>query len=493
MDSVVGTFVDGETLTANGINTDVEQKFTIQKIVTSATVNEGGTLYSAGDTITLDSSIGNGAATAQVNAVSTGNINRVIIADAGSDYRVGDALVFSPTSAEAVVSSVGGLILLEDYLLDNSDGYDDYLVQESATNSSLPEFNFSTHDGDIIVLEGTDSSSTNEGWRLVSEYATPRSPVTDNTVGDKIVYEEGVFSTHGEIAGIYVKDSGTGYSSLPTITVTSTKGTGASLIATTNNIGSILDVSILDAGFNYKSSPDTTVPTNFVLNNISGTFSGTNTLSSHTGTVTSYDSTNQILKVDIEDQIRMRMEQEDTIISQNIELEENTELTFSRIKGNNVLEKNVPRRHPERFPYYKWPDNQRSDDGTGGHEWRISMSEEQLGPDHSEDMLVTDAADTKFIQISLEQDSDDTISNIRMQQEEQRIGIDFDDGQWLNRATNNVGQNIFHINGMSIALEGSAVGDSILLDGTDGSYTDAGDEILLDRTDGSGTGTTIGR
>ena len=59
LDSVVGTFVDGETLSANGINTDVEQKFTIQKMVTGATINDGGILYSTGYKLTLYSSIGN--------------------------------------------------------------------------------------------------------------------------------------------------------------------------------------------------------------------------------------------------------------------------------------------------------------------------------------------------------------------------------------------------------------------------------------------------
>ena len=480
LNSVIGTFIDGETLTANGVNSDVEQRFTIQKIVTSATVNEGGTLYSTGDTIALDSSIGNGAATAQVNAVSTGSVDRVIIVAAGSNYRVGDTLIFSPTSAEAVVSVIGGSILLEDYLLDNTDGYEDYLTQESATNFSYPEFNFSTHDNDIIVLEGTDSSSTDEDWRLVSEYATPRSAVTDDISGDKIVYEEGVFSTYGEIAGVQVIDSGTGYSSLPTITITSIKGTSASLIPTTNDIGGILDVSILDAGFNYKSSPNATVPTNFVLSNISGTFSADNTLNSHTGTVTSYDSANQILKVDIEDQIRMRMEQEGTTISQNVELEVNTELQFSRITGNAVLESGVPLRHPERFPVLKHLNNQTE----GLSAYRVGIEGVDLGPDHSLDMIVTDGADSKFVQISLENEADDQMSGERIHLEEQRITSDdiIIDGPTkaivINPRVRGFGENLL--------LEGTAVGDSILLNATDGSDTDAGDEILLDRTTAAG-------
>ena len=41
--------------------------------------------------------------------------------------------------------------------------------------------------------------------------------------------------------------------------------------------------------------------------------------------------------------------------------------------------------------------------------------------------------------------------------------------------------------GPYLILEGSAVGDSILLNGTDGSSTHAGDEVLLDGTDGSST------
>ena len=45
---------------------------------------------------------------------------------------------------------------------------------------------------------------------------------------------------------------------------------------------------MLDSGFNYKSSPNASVPANLVVKKPSGTFSATNTLSSHEGTVISY-------------------------------------------------------------------------------------------------------------------------------------------------------------------------------------------------------------
>ena len=468
LDSVVGTFVDGETLSANGINTDVEQKFTIQKMVTGATINDGGILYSTGDKLTLDSSIGNGAATAQVNSVSFGSVSEIKVNAGGSNYQVGEILTFSPTSAQGFISVVGGSFLLED--TDASDGAADYIQFESGTNFSFPEMSILSESGaDTIVLDGTDSSSTNAGWKIIYECATPRLIVVDDVAGGNIIEEEGTNSTYGEITKVTLTDGGTGYSALPTVSVTSKFGTSAKLLASTNDIGSILDVAILDNGFNYKGSPNATVPTNFILNNISGTFSATNTLSSHTGTVTSYDSDTQQLKVDIEDVVRMRMEQENTTVNANIQQEENTELTFSRLLGDNVLEANTLENLTDRGIDIE--------DSTGV----TVVSPANITNSLTDFSLVTDADGSRFHQITLEKNSDYLCTDSAFSLEDQNIGGDVDN-IIRDRTTNNFEQRIISTTHMMIIFDGTALGGSILIEdgGTDGSGTNAGDEIIMD-------------
>ena len=472
LDSIVGTFVDGETLSANGINTDVEQKFTIQKMVTGATINDGGILYSIGDKLTLDSSIGNGAATAQVNAVGYGSVSEVKVDSGGSNYRIGDPLVFSPSSASGFVSVVGGSFLLED--TDASDGAADYIQYESGTNFSYPDMGVLTEDNNELVLDGTDSSSTNAGWKIMHEYHTTRILEADNVPGGNIIEEDGTNTTYGEIAKITLTGGGSGYSTLPTITVTSRVGTSASLFASTNDIGSILDVAILDNGFNYKSIPNATVPTNFILNDISGTFSATNTLNSHTGTVTSYDSDTQQLKVDIEDVVRMKMEQENTTVNANIQQEENTELTFSRLLGDNVLEANTLENLTDRGIDIE--------DSTGVTVVSPADSTNAL----TDFSLVTDADGSRFHQITLEQNSDTSITDSVFCLEEQGAGADDDTIE--DPTTFNFNKRVVNTTHMRIKLEGTALGGSLLIEdgGTDGSGTNAGDEILLDRTTSGG-------
>ena len=172
---VNGTFINGETITADSINEQSdglfrEMSFTLQQVITGATVNSGGALYSEDDLLTLESGVGNGAAVARVDQVNTGEVSEVIIDTAGSGYRVGEVVNFTTTdlstsSAEGFISAVGGSFLLEDTVDD-----DDYLIQEDgsvrktinnqiALNGTSTTNGIPNDEGDQILLEGTDGSS----------------------------------------------------------------------------------------------------------------------------------------------------------------------------------------------------------------------------------------------------------------------------------------------------------------------------------------------
>ena len=452
-DSVVGTFIQGETHKASSLTEKVEMKFTIQKIVADTTVNSGGILYATGDVIDLDSTVGNDRAVVQVDQTATGSIDDVIVDVVGSEYRVNDPLVFTTTgsgilSAVGFVSVVGGSPLLEDS--DNSDGYDDYLNLELGSKSSFIDFSLTLEDGDYLLLNGTDSSSTNAGYYFQSEPGTAIL-ITDTygTENDRIVFEEGTSSTLGEVTRIYVSEGGSGYSELPTVTITSKFGTSVKLIPTTKEIGKILSIKITDSGFNYQTAPEATIAANYVLKNVSGNenFAKDIALTSHEGTITAWDSDKQILSVDIEDVVRVQMEQDNSAVSQQIEQETNTELVFSRVLGNNILETND-------VDYWKYFSDQ-----------NITSLLTSFVTEDSAYNLVTDADASGVEQITLENtDSDLATAGIQLEDR----GADSMDDAEQDSVTKHFLMQDYAETPPTLILEASAVGDSILLEGNVG-------------------------
>ena len=348
-DSLVGTFTSGETVTAISTVQDVSMSFTIKGIVSSGAVSDGGILYSEGDLITVDTNVGNGLAEAKVESIKVGSVDGVAIDDAGTKYEVGDVLTFTTSQANTgtatgFVSVIDGAILLDGTDSDTTNA-GDYLVVEPETNISLEFFNVilegtdaaSSNAGDSLVLNGTDASSTNAAHNIKMESGifieTLDSYGTDN---DQIAFEEGTVDT-GAITRIFLKDGGAGYNALPTVTVTSLTGTGTALLATTNTIGAVDSIKIEDSGFNYSTAPDLTFRANFILKDVTGTFEAAKTLTTHTGTVKDWDSTTGLLETTFEDVVRVTMETSD---SEEILLEDNlkdaTDI-ISRMALNNAV------------------------------------------------------------------------------------------------------------------------------------------------------------
>ena len=180
------------------------------------TITNDGALYSAGDTVTLSDTGGDGAIV-QVNEVGHGQIDDIVIDDGGTGYEVGDALVFDNSSTggnsvQAKVSLVNGGFTPED-ANSNSDGSftDDHIILEDETQK-----------GDIYT-------------------------------GNKFIQESGTGS--GDITDIRFINNGFGYNSLPSITVTSSGGAGASLIASGSEVGRLLSVKVPNHGAGYDQSP----------------------------------------------------------------------------------------------------------------------------------------------------------------------------------------------------------------------------------------------
>ena len=405
--SIVGTFIDGETITGTSTVQDVTMTFTIKGIVTKFNVTNGGILYDIGDKVELDTqtAIGNGEAKAEVTSVKRGSVSEVIIDDAGTNFNVGDVLTFTTTEISTNTTAATGFVSVVDgsLIMDGTDSSSTdagkLLVLESGSTSQLEEFqlvldgggteatavvngatsksttvkldgnsgtiavgmvlsgngiersrvitvtavasqnsitissaltlsdninlffdNIAGGIGDTLVLDGTNGSSKNAGSNIIlnqNGYDLQESGDTYGTETDSFALEEGTVAT-GEITRIFVSNGGDGYSLLPTVSIITTGGTAAALLATTKNIGAVDSVDVTNQGFKYNQSPEAQFHANFIVKDATGTFVATNTLTTHTGTIKNYNATTKVLETTFEDVIRITMEDGD---SNDIELE----------------------------------------------------------------------------------------------------------------------------------------------------------------------------
>ena len=406
LESIVGTFTDGETITATSSTRDVDVTFTVSSQITTATVTNDGILNSVSDTLSIES-LGSGVSEVVVEDILTGSVSEVIVDDGGSLYEVGDVVSFTSDSndtdinaATGVVSMIGGGILQEAGTLDDSDITTDTISLEDGTDSSLVPFEIILEDGNLIqeditpdsstkvftltslnantddiriyrdgvLLNSTDTAgdtvwsvsgttltfdtapttgvphvikgnsvnkllldstdgSANAGHNLLTD--TVQETADDFTNNNLFALEEDTFGTLAEatsIRKVKVTDGGNGYSKLPTVSITSTSGTSASLIANTTDIGRANGIEIKDGSFDLDSSnpPDATFQAHFVLKDVTGTFASGNTLTTHTGTVKGWNADTQVLSTTFENVIRTDGEASSTT-NEGIRLEDNSE------------------------------------------------------------------------------------------------------------------------------------------------------------------------
>ena len=273
-DSQTGTFEEGETVKGISSVSDQDVSFTVYSILADVDVSNSdeGQYYTAGQAINI-SSAGSQSATARINTVGTGSVDDILIDDVGSNFAVNDVINFDNTGTDgqgisAVVQVVGGAVAPE-------------AGDVAAYGMALT---------DHIVLEDAtqiESNDTYHGTKIVLEDAT-----FGNAPGSNV-------NERGSITDIRLITGGFGYTKLPTITsITSASGSGAKLLPiSTSGIGAVKDVEITNTGFNYSSAPTFAAFRHAVLRDITGTFSIGDALTSHSGTVTAFDSARQILSI----------------------------------------------------------------------------------------------------------------------------------------------------------------------------------------------------
>ena len=169
------------------------------------------------------------------------------------------------------------------------------------------------------AFSGAPNTELELGRRIQSEFAVNTISIDTNRYADEgFALEAG----DGSITKISVTDPGYGYSLLPTVTVRTRLGNGANVLATTTDIGRISSVNVSNPGFSYTESPTSEARANFIIKDITGIFAVGDTLTSHTGSVRSYDSTTQLLEVSIEDTVAIEGESKNVTSNEGMLLEE---------------------------------------------------------------------------------------------------------------------------------------------------------------------------
>jgi len=234
MDTLTGNFTIGEQIIGTQYDTDtIYIRANVTGLPSVPTVLNSGSLYSESESISI---VGGGeGAIVQIESIGNGSITNFFIDDGGINYKIGDDIVFNNANtdggaAQAKVDIVNGGILLED------------------------------SSGDIVFEDTTTAK--------------------DNYSGNILVQEEG--TGDGDIIKIRLINSGFNYTSLPLLTVTSTTGSGASILAYGDKIGRILSFKIVEAGKGYENSPSPPtldLPVNILCLNFSGQFSVGETVS----------------------------------------------------------------------------------------------------------------------------------------------------------------------------------------------------------------------
>jgi hypothetical protein len=212
-DPIVGeSNIDGSTITAD-----------IESGIVKINLDDFGLYYSVGDKITFVSSEGNGAI-AEVSLVNSGSITDIQISSKGSGYSIGDEVLFDNTNAGV---GLGGS-----------------LITARAVVTEV--------DADSLLLENGDF--------LLDEEAEQ-------------INIEGFLS--GGIKKVQILDSGENYRRLPIVYSPPSQlfGEPAKLVATSNTIGKIKALSIINQGIEYSGNPLATLETNVVFRRVTGTFS----------------------------------------------------------------------------------------------------------------------------------------------------------------------------------------------------------------------------
>ena len=251
-DSIQGTFIVGEQIIGTASDTDnFYIKANITGIPGTKTITNDGTLNTTGDVVAVTA--GGIGARFNIDEVGSGGITDIVIDSKGENYKVGDKLVFNNTG----------------------------------TNGNYV-------DGFVRVINGGIASETSD--QIVLEDGTNAG---DNYFGNSIMQEAD--TGLGTIEKIFLTYGGTGYTSLPSVTISSIAGSGGSVRAWGDEIGRIVALKTIELGKKYQDAPSPTLGfyNSCILTGAVGSFTinSSCTTPSGQGTIVSFNTSTNELRI----------------------------------------------------------------------------------------------------------------------------------------------------------------------------------------------------
>ena len=252
-DSMQGTFQIGEQIVGTASDEDDWYiKATVTGIPGTKVLTNDGTLNEPGDVIKVIA--GGVGAIFSIDEVGSGELTEIVITNKGANYSVGDKLVFDNSGTNG---------------------------RDAAGFVRVINGGIAAEDSDQIVLE--------DGTMAGDQY-----------FGNSIMQEKD--TGNGTIEKIFLTYNGTGYTSLPTVTITSTGGSTGTVNAWGDEIGRIVKLKTVELGKKYQDAP--TPPTlafynSAILSGATGTFSvgQSCTTSSGQGTIVAYNPNTNVLRI----------------------------------------------------------------------------------------------------------------------------------------------------------------------------------------------------
>src|SRR6056300_936673 len=263
-DSILGTFTVGEEV--QGTTTDTDNYFikaNVTGIPGTKNITNDGSLNKTTDTITLTA--GGEGALFQIEDIGPGKVTEIVIHNKGTGYEVGDALTFVNTGTSG----------------NNAAGFVKVI------------------NGGIADQNGNTDAATGVEDRIILEDETTRGDAYEG----KVLMQE-KFTDLQTIEEIFLTNGGGQYTSLPTVTVTSSSGSGAIVKAYGDEIGKIVKLKTVSLGRSYEESPTPPVLgffNNMIVTSILGSFVNNTTVSGGTsgatGTISDFDSDRGLLRI----------------------------------------------------------------------------------------------------------------------------------------------------------------------------------------------------
>ena len=291
--SLVGTFVSGQTVTATA-NDDPDSTLyaKLASIITgyNATASTSSQYYEINDPITVTADNGADGAV-KIESLTSGEIKSIIVDAGGVNYEVGDAVTVNNTNTNGAALSAQVAVVNGSISPEAGDLVGEWGIELEAESGTI-QLETASGPGAVKQQEAYDMLASNH---IVLE---PGTVYADGLPGDKIVQESGV----GDVTDVLVTTEGWGYTKTPLLTLPTTGArSGGTIYAKGTDVGSIKDVTIIDAGVHYTSPITLGALTNFLCTDISGTFTLDETVtggtSGATGIYKETDAARNIIKL----------------------------------------------------------------------------------------------------------------------------------------------------------------------------------------------------